>query len=304
MKPDNSLKQYEKYITILGTRGASKTTILGCLGLTCEIESVNNPKFTYDINEHTVGIRKIISDLCQGRFPPETPPGHIYEADIEMTWGNGWSGKKSVLLPLMETAGEDVEHLIGAYRKDPYRQVSNYQQAEALNKIIARSNAYILVVPVSRIPGPYPQVVDEEPDSLLSNPDVNIVRILDGIYSYRKRAHSKNIEGIAVLLTKYDMVAEWLKSRGMDLFTSEGLHLFLNTYLRQTMAKLKRYGYQKVRFFPVYVKVAKEILLDGKVRFVKDEDGFIIETDPQYNLPLYTQQSYHQVIQWVKDIVA
>jgi len=297
-------QQYEKNIAIVGTRGASKTTVLGCLGLTCEIESINNKNFTYDIQERTVGIRQIISDLCQGKFPPATPPSCIYEADIEMMWQNAWTGNKGVLLPLVETAGEDMEHIMGPFRRDMYRQFKNYQQAENLNKIIAKSNAFILVVPVSRVPAPFPQVVDQEPKSLLRNPDVNIVRILDGIYNYRERTRSKPIEGIAVLLTKYDMVSEWLKAEGMDLFTQEGQYQFLNTYLRQTMGKLKKYGYEKVKFFPVYVKVAKEQQPDGKLRFIKraDDDGFLIETDSRYNLPLYTKESYHEVIKWVKDI--
>lgn len=298
------LKEYEKNITIVGTRGASKTTQLGLLGLTCEIESVDNKNFTYDIDERTIGIRQIMSDLCQGKFPPATPAKRIYEADIVMTWKSGWKGETTVRLPLVETAGEDIENLIGPYRKNQYAQTSSYQEAENLNKIIAKSNAFILVVPVSRVPANFPQVVDAEPETLLSNPDVNIVRILDGIYKYRQRARSKPIEGIAVCLTKYDMVREWLVSQGMDLFTPEGQYTFLNTYLRQTMGKLKKYGLKRVKFFPMYVQVAKERLPDGKIRFIKrsDGDGFLIETDTRYNLPLYTKESCHKLIRWVKEI--
>lgn len=302
--PEGFDKKYEKNIAILGSRGASKTTILGLLGLTCEIESIDNKKFTYDIHEYTVGIRQIMSELCQGIFPPATPSGKIYEADILMSWANGWSGKKSVKMPLIETAGEDVEYLIGPYRQDMYHQMPNYQQAENLNKMIAQSNALILTVAVSRVPHIYPQVVDCEPKTLLADPDVNLVRILDGVHTYRERARSKPLEGIAVLLTKYDMVRHWLESQGMNLFTPEGQHLFLNTYLRQTMGKLKKYGYGKVKFFPIYVEVAKEVLPDGKLRFLRRADnGFVINTNPKYNLPVYTRASFHELIHWIKEIV-
>jgi len=301
---NDKVKQSEKNITILGTVGSAKTTMLGFMGLTCEIESVNNKNFTYDIEEWTVGIRQIISDLCQGKFPPATPTGHLFQAIMKMTWNNGWKGKTTVTLPLVETAGEDLENLIGAYRSHQYTQTATYQQAEKLNEQIARSHAFILVVPVSRVQGIYPQVVDAEPESLIQNPDVNIVRMLDGIWKYRKAARSKPIEGIAVLLTKYDMVDQWLIAKGMDLETADGQYRFLNTYLRQTMAKLKNYGYDKVKFFPMYVRVAKEVLPDGRIRFGSrpDGQGLQILTDSQQNLPVYSRNSCHQLIQWAREI--
>jgi len=297
-------KQCEKNITILGTIGSAKTTMLGLMGLTCEIESVTNKNFTYDIIEHTVGIRQIISDLCQGKFPPATPTGHLFQAIIEMNFKGGWKGDTTAILPLVETAGEDLENLIGAYRTDQYIQTPTYAEAKKLNEQIARSHAFILVVAVSRVQGLFPQIVDSEPESLISNPDVNIVRMLDGIYKYRKAARSKPIEGIAVLLTKYDMVDQWLIGRGMDLETADGQYRFLNTYLRQTMAKLKRYGYDKVKFFPMYVRVDKETLPDGKIRFQKRSDGqgFQILTDPQQNLPVYSRGTCHQLIEWTREI--
>lgn len=221
-------------------------------------------------------------------------------------WRSRWKGKTKVRLPLVETAGEDLENLIGAYRSHPYSQTPTYTQAEKLNEQIARSHAFILVVPVSRVQGIYPQIVDAEPESLIQNPDVNIVRMLDGIWKYRQAARSKPIEGIAVLLTKYDMVDQWLIARGMDLETSEGQYRFLNTYLRQTMGKLKNYGYDKVRFFPMYVRVAKEVLPDGKIRFLsrKDGGGLQILTDPQQNLPIYSRNTCHQLIEWAREIAA
>lgn len=302
----DEVKQAQKNITIIGTIEAGKTVILGLLGLECSIESVDNKNFSYDIVEHTVGIRQIMSDLCQGKFPPSTPPEHLFKAIIQMTWNSGWKGKSSVTLPLVETAGEDLENLIGAYRKSQYQQVPTYDQAEKLNDQIARSHAFILVVAVSRVPGLYPQTVDAEPESLIENPDVNIVRMLDGIYKYRSEARSKPIEGIAVLLTKYDMVDQWLIRKGMDLETADGQYKFLNTYLRQTMGKLKQYGYDNVKFFPMYVRVAKEVLPNGNIRFRKraDGNGFQILTDRRQNLPVYSREACHQLIEWTREIAA
>lgn len=299
----NEAQQFEKNIAILGSKGASKTTTLGMLGLTCQIESINNDKFTYDIREHTVGIRAIMSDLCQGRFPRATDPGYIYEADIFMSWNDGWKGSKTVKMPLIETAGEDVEGLMTPFRKDIYKPTPNYQQAENLNKMVAQSDAIIPTVAVSRIPNISPQQMDHEPETLMADPDVNLVRILDGVFAFREQAHAKPLEGIAVLLTKYDMVKPWLESKGMDLFTEAGMNRFLNLHLRQTMGKLKNYGIDKVKFFPVYVEAQKEILADGRLRFVRRDGKMVINVDSEYNLPVYTRQPFHSLIDWIKGIL-
>jgi len=297
-------RKYEKNITIIGTRGASKTTMLGCIGLTCAIKNEEDDNFTYDIIEHTVGMRQIISDLCEGKFPPATPPGHIYEADIVLTWKGGWKGNKTVHLPLIETSGEDMETIIGPYRSHMYEQVPNYQQAENLNRVIIQSNAFIVVVPVSRSTMPLPQVVDQEPESLLRNPDVNVVRMLDSITNLREQARAKRPEALGICLTKYDMVNAWFEQLGMNLNDPEGQYRFLHTYFRQTMGKLKNYGLNKVRFFPMFVQVAKETTPEGKVKFVEraDGDGLQILTDQRHNIPVYSKESCHALINWVKDI--
>jgi len=113
---DDPTKQYEKNITWLGTRGTSKTTGLGCIDLVCEIESAKNPNFTYRIDERSSGgISQISTDLCRGVFPRQTPTGRIYQASIYLTWKNMW-GNKTVHIPVAETAGEDIENLMGPYR--------------------------------------------------------------------------------------------------------------------------------------------------------------------------------------------
>lgn len=297
-------RQYEKNVTFIGTRGSSKTTALGCIALTCQIESVRNPKFTYFIDEKTSGICQVPADLCLGMFPPPTPPGQIYEADIVMTWKNGLSGRKTVRLPFAETAGEDIENLIGPHRKSMYQQVPTYRDAENLNKMIASSHGYVLVVPVSRSTMPLPQSIeDKEPDSIHRDPDLNVYRILQKIYKYKQQRGAKPIEGIAVLLTKYDMVDAWVRERGMDLYDPAGAKLFLSTYFRQTMGALKNYGLDKVRFFPVHVQVEKIQLPDGSIRFRKRDDGegYQIMVDQVRNLPLYSESSYLKLINWIKE---
>lgn len=306
---DSSIKQYEKNITFIGTRGSSKTTAFGCLALTCQIESVINPNFTYFIDEKNSGICTVPADLCQGKFPKATPAvNKIFEADIIMSENKGWHNKKTVCLPFAETAGEHIEDLIGPHRKEMYGDgPPTYQDAGQLNRIISASQAYVLIAPVSRSTMPLPQDIgDKESNAIHSDPDLNIYRILEAIFKHKKEMRgAKKTEGIAVLLTKYDMVDAWVKQQGMSLYDPAGAKLFLNTYFRQTMGCLKNYGMSKVEFFPVHVQVEKIQLEDKSIRFKKWPDGsFKIMVDTKHNLPFYSQGSYRRLIRWLLDVIA
>jgi|SRR5271157_4634725 len=298
-----------KRVIFVGTRGSSKTTTLGLIALTCDILSTQEPGFTHFIDERTSGICQVPSDLCQGMFPEPTPPSLIYEADLFLSWKTTLT-EKTLMLPFCETAGEDIQNLIGPYQKSVYKQSVDYQQADNLNRYICDSNGYVLVVPVSRahIEG-VPQM-DEEPQALLQDPDVNLHRILSAIYRYKMKSRSPKIEGIAVVLTKYDMVDAYLKNKGMDLYNPQGAKAFLDTYFRQTMGSLKHYGIEKVKFFPMHVQVERvKNEATGRIEFAKwPEDsgrhGYKIATDTDRNLPRYSEQSCRQLIYWLKDIFA
>jgi hypothetical protein len=300
-----SSKTSLKRVVLVGTRASSKTTALGMLNLECDIMSGQDKNFVHFIDEKTSGIRQVPSDLCAGHFPQATPPGMIYEADLYLTWKSALS-ERSVCVPFCETAGEDMHSLIGPYSTNVYQQNVEYQAAENLNKYICDSNGYILVVPVSRARLPGVEQMDNEPSDLLSDPDVNIARILQAIYRYKKKSRSPNIEGIAVLLTKYDVIDAHIKSRGMDLYSAQGASLFMQTYFRQTSGLLKYYGLNKVRFFPFHVQVERiKNPTTGKLEFVKWPDGtYKIAVDYERNLPIFSEKSAYDVITWIRDVFA
>jgi len=255
--------KYRKRVVVVGTRGSSKTTSLGCLSLTCDTKSLREPNFSAYIEEMTSGILRVPSDLTQGKFPVATPPGWLYEANMIMRWKTRF-GTKEVVLPFCETAGEDMEKLIGPYTQSIYQRAPNYQEAKALTDYICNSNGYIITVPVSRALMFEGKAIEKEPESLLPDPDVNIRRILAAILRYKRESKSPDIEGIAVLLTKYDMVDAFCKSR-----------------------------------FPVYVQVQQEQNPDRSPRFTNK-----ILTDPRRNLPLYSESSYLELIQWIRETFA
>ena len=287
-----------KRVILVGTRGSSKTTALGCLSLTCDIKSLSDPNFSAFIDEKTSGILQVPSDLCMGRFPEATPPGWLYEADMIMT-KKGRFGKKTVVIPFCETAGEDMEALIGPHSQSIYQRHTTYHEARQLTEYICNSHGYILAVPVPRARIKNGQPVEHEPDVLLQDPDVNIRRILAAIFRYKRQSKSPDVEGIAVLLTKYDMANVYCKAKGMDLYQREGATRFLHTYFRQTTSLLKHYGMEKVQFFPVHVQTYKKELPDGDVEYTNQ-----IMVNPEDNLPIYSRDSYLSLIDWILETFA
>lgn len=314
-KMPKTSSKHHKRVTIVGVRASSKTTALGCLSLTCDIKSLQDPNFVAYIDEKTSGILRVPSDLCQGYFPPPTEVGSLYEADLIMKWKTTF-GEKTVVLPVCETAGEDMEKIIGPFAQKVYMKNPQFSPDLNLYKQIGDSNGYILVIPVNRALMFQGKGMEDEPSNLAPDPDVNLRRILAAIFRYKRRIRSSaKIEGIAVLLTKYDWVDTFAKNTGMNLNDPAGARQFMHTYFRQTSTALKYYGMNKVRFFPVFVQAKTEQLPDGSTRFVKHEDetrGFRIELADEHpeifpnqmNLPVYSQQSYFELIDWIKETFA
>jgi hypothetical protein len=293
-----------KRIVFMGTRGSSKTTALGCLALACDIKSASDKHFKHLIDEKTSGMRQVPSDLCAGYFPEPTPPGLIYEADVYLTH-ESILGEKTVCLPFCETAGEDTEKIIGPYQQSQYHQSMNWQDASNLVKYICDSNGYVLVAPVNRpnIPDIPRELLESEPETLRWDPDVNLARILSSIFRYKMQTRSPEIEGIAVLLTKYDTIMEYLKKKGMSLYDPMGATAFLQTYFRQTSGVLKHYGMEKVKFFPVHVEVEKVRRADGSVYYAQwpGNRGYKIALDYNRNLPLFSEQTFLALIDWIME---
>jgi len=307
-------KQKFKRVIIVGTRKAGKTVALGCMDLAATIKSQTNKRFKCFIDEKTSGMCQVSSDLCRGYFPDETPPGFIYKADVYLVEEprTPLGEQRGVKLPVCETAGEDMEKLIGPYAQEQYRKSDqlDLQNIQNLNQYICDSNGFILVGSVNRpyIPDVPSEFLESEPLSLRWDPDLNLRRILASIIRYKQETRSPKIEGIAVLLTKYDTIVDYLKIPGknMDLYTEAGARNFVETYFRQTASVLKFYGMEKVRFFPVHVSVEKVRGPDGIVRFARHSDGrgYKIELDERRNLPMFSEQVYLNLIDWIMDTFA
>jgi len=295
-------KQSTRRVTTVGTWASGKTTALACLGLACETLSASNPHFKYWPDEKQSGIRLFWSNLRRGRFPPATPPGNYYESGFMLQWDGGFSGDKTVMLPFCETSGEDCQKLIGTYALDPYHATPVSMQAtKQLFEYILRSDGFILIAPISRALMFGDKGVEAEPDDLPVDPDLNLARILDAIYKYREQTHSKPIKGMAILLSKYDKIIDVAKARGMDLRTIDGRKRFMDMYFPQTSANLKKFGIA-VQYFPVFVQV--ETNDAGKPLTWDDDSGQKILVDQRRRLPVYSEETYLNLIEWIKETFA
>lgn len=296
--------QSEKRVSVIGTMGSGKTTALGLMCLTCETLSAYQPNFKSRIKEHTSGIRQAPSDLRRGHFPPKTLPGAAYEADLVLKQ-EGRFGTRIVRLPFCETAGEDIQKWISRFSGGMYSQRHDYRVLSELYKYVLSSNGFILVCPTSRaLMYTDSTGMEKEPDDLPVDPDVNLVRILEAMYDYKDQTKMTPIEGMAVLLTKYDMVREDTQHLGMDLSTVAGMQQFMNSFFPQTSQALKYYGMDKVRFFPSFVQVQRD--QNDPRRFVKWPDGSdkILMNMHRPRMPQYSEQSYMDLINWLIETFA
>lgn len=306
-------KESTRRVTSVGTWASGKTTALACLGLACETLSARDRHFKYWPDEKDSGIRQFWSDLRRGRFPPATTPGSYYESGFTLEWDGGFKGSTTVNIPFCETAGEDIQEMIGTFANNPYQAVSPDRAKEKqLFEYILKSDGFILIAPISRALMFGDKGLEDEPENLPIDPDVNLARIIDAIWKYRRK--KKKIVGMAILLSKYDQIIYTAKTRDMDLRDPIGRRRFMDVYFPQTSANLKKFG-MPVEYFPVFVQVEtddkgfplkwpeEEVRMpDGSTKMMSP--GHKIKVHQERRLPVYSEESYLNLIGWVKETFA
>lgn len=299
----------ERRVAVVGTMGSGKTTVLGLLHLTCSDRSNREKNFYFRVNEKTTGIRQVPSDLRNGLFPPPTPEGVVFEADLMMRWETPF-GRQQIRLPFCETAGEEVQRLIMKFSAGMYEiNPTDFTNASMLYEYILRSNGFIVIAPSTRVPmfkdAQGLRVGLEKEPTKIQDPDVNISRLLEQIYNYKERTGAPPIKGIAVLVTKCDAMFSLLAEKGMNLKTEDGMHKFMITDFPETMNILKFYGMDKVRFWPVWVELDyKQEMRDGKnvkVPIPHPVRGYRIRVHDELRIPYYSREEYLSLIDWIKE---
>jgi len=304
--------EQERRASVFGMVESGKTTILGLLEIVCVdyANKANKPgsrtKFHFLVQEHTSGIRQAGSELRLGMFPEKTGVDRVFEADFLMRFDKTF-GKQHLRLPFCETAGETFTKLLDRFGKGQYDITPAMQDAALIHDYILDTDAIILIAPVTRALG-----IEEEKGAPLNLPDVNLSRLLSGIYMYKVEDQRSNpnyhpIKGIAVFLTKYDAVQSFLETKHMSLDTQEGVHAFMSKYFPETYAVLGWYGLDNVRFWATGVELETEKNELGnivaKLHPMKPSRGYKIKVDHNRNVPVFTEQPFYEFIDWLKDTV-
>lgn len=307
--------EQERRASVFGMVESGKTTILGLLEVTC-INYANacnkrgsKTKFRYLVRERKSGIRQAAGELRLGMFPEKTPVDKIFEADFMMRWDGLFDRGKMLVLPFCETAGETMGLLLDRFQQGQYEITPQMEDAELITDYILNTDAIVLIAPVTR-----PLGMEKEKGAKINLPDVNLSRLLTGIYGYKTEdaranpAGHRKIRGISVFLTKHDAAKSILLSNHIDLNNEEGVHTFMSKYFPETYAVLGWYGMENVKFWPTGVEIETQInpvtqKKEAKLHPLKPERGYKIKVDHNRNVPKYTEPPFYEFIEWLKDTV-
>ena len=302
--------KYKCSFAMLGTVGSGKTTAAGFMVTTAITMSASNPGFVCDVIESKSGILEAQSLLRRGHFPPKTNPNSAlpYESGLLMRWSSSLR-KREMHLPICDVAGEVVADLATKYREGMYDlEEATFKETAFLVEQLKDRDGFILTIPASRafmFAGDQP--LEAEPvlgsQEKGADPDVNLSRILEAIIDHKRRYKTHPIQGIAVIVTKYDLVKSICEQEGMDLYDESGLGFrnFMNTCFPATANKLRFFGLENVAFFPSEVRLTPDPWPDGTPRI---EILRRRPTGEPCRVPKYPERQYERVIHYLSGFAA
>lgn len=254
--------------SMIGTQGAGKTTTSCMLFLAARTLQQQLPGFYCDIDDRNSSMMNDISNLQRGHFPPKTKAynTYAYQCALNMWWG-GMLGKKSTTINNCDIAGEDLMATSQYQLKKPDDIAKS--AAMQLVEYVYNSDVFVLVAPASRaLLFENDEQIEREDEDCAFDPDVNLASISGEIFR-RRRELRKPIKGVALFLTKCDMIDTYVeKQHGWNLYNSEKDRMaFLNLYFPFTTMKLKALTSTmptQIGIFPMFVQTKKNS--DGSVK--------------------------------------
>ena len=292
---------------MLGTVAAGKTTISGNLLVTAHTKSNDDPNFYCRVIEHKSNIRVAASNLRNGIFPPKTIPtgNSTYESGLELRWKTTF-GEKYVHIPIVDVAGEDIQFMLQDYNVGENDAVINYQRLKELIQYMKESEGFIIALPAPRACTGVQ--IEFEPEDLAADPDVNLSRLLEQIINYKRQHRGKDIKGIAVVITKYDLFQDYAIRNNMNLYEPGGINRFMEVYFPDTNMQLK-YLRDKglVHFFPSHVSLEYD---EGGDLQTHNAPGLPYHNSPKIAVdrrtrkPKYAESSYMSLFDYLEQFAS
>ena len=300
----------EPRISVLGVRRSGKSTFIGCLHVKL-IDQALKGHLKYRVHEYqsylpmegdtrVAGQRVSAAELRQGKFPVPTPQGIAFEADMSIRFPKRFSGEKTVHLPVIDVAGEEVATSIEHISQGQWSIPALNPVARELYNKIYRATGIVLIMSAASV-----TELEGSPENLFYIADVNLSHIVERVFDYKeKNAKEIPVKAVCVVLTKYDAVAERLLVQGMDLQTAKGRDKFMCTHFPETYSMLGWYGLDKCLFIPTWVDLqydAKgQVMWNPPDKWRKNRTP-MISVDHRTNRPNYSEESYETFILWLKE---
>ena len=257
-----NLYTYKTRFSMLGTVGSGKSTIASLIVVTTQTLSSDMPDFYCRVVENTSQIIGDASRIRSGMFPEKTTAYNTYaaEAGLLLRWAGMW-GDKKVQIPICDIAGEDIQHMIQRFSKNLGEDFGtvNYNAAANLVAYVKDSDGFVVVVPASKAVIKRGGQVEKESAELHFDPDVNLHRILNEVVIHKEQSRGRPIKGIAVIISKWDLIQPFAESMGLDVYTAQGLRDFMDVEFPATSQLIKSLGMaDKVQYFPSYVDLERD----------------------------------------------
>lgn len=333
-----SLFPAKSRLALIGTVGAGKSTVVGGIGITAETlvretEGTAQP-FYCQVLEGGSEIHQDKSDLRGGHFPRKTQAytGFASEAGLLLEWekryGPVTAWHKYLQVPICDLAGEDIQQTI--------RQVVNKRDIGTVSKqkvanligYMRESDGFIICLKGTRAKGFRKQLEPEKDKLLSSDPDVNMVRLLQDLVYYKMNNQSKPIKGMAVIVTAadilqrevgdemgFDITQHYDKVKQPQQYANQQKDIldFVSACFPATYAAIRSLRVPNVQFFPSYFE--QETDIEGNPQYWTDEPDSpkirtrkinLMSEDWRHNLRKisYSEAWYIDLIDWLRNFAA
>lgn len=277
----------DSYLSLIGTRGAGKSTCAGLLLLTAlDMANEVDSKLTVRVEERTFPIRTLTDALQRGYFPPPTEEDKTFEATVTLAFRRNLLQTSHVSLAIADVAGETLSQLLTSIENGNEFKMPDMQRLKHVNSYVVNASSFMLLTDMQVL-------VTPKLDTEIATQDAQLARFIDLLSRY-KRIHkgSPSIKGVALVLSKYDEVQDLLAVRDrISLDYREGMISFLKKYMIQTYTALcNEVGEGLIDVF--YSSVYPELDADGR-----ETDR--IKIIPETRRPQYSTGEYQRLLAWM-----
>jgi len=292
-------------VSIVGIRGAGKTTSLGLLnqGLTAYALSDKNFQFVPELSG--IGyLYDIVYKLRCGDWPEATTEGTKEEVRFKLRFKKPITGWESVEIGSYDISGEDIERTLEALKgpKSLPEIIASLRDRKPLAAIL-NSDVFIFVVDSGVCDPGHTRELEE----MKAKTDLQLAHLCEAVHSYKERNRGK-IKALAIIFSKYDQFESLGRLGKVDYYSSDNKDLFIAS------------GKTALKDAKAFEEVVKDYLqqtwatIQYTLKNVRPENmkyfcsGIMMKTDEQTGkksiaLPLeFTAGEYIRIAKWLSDM--